>query len=94
MTLIFSKSKGAVELFPTQTSLTDDLLKFIKEIIAKGLTSLPCLHTPETGYARKSEPKGHSKVFPDCLSGMVPQTIADIKKRLTALLRLPTAVEE
>lgn len=92
MTLIFSKSKGTVELWPTQTSLTDDLLGFIKEI-AKSLTTLPCLYTPETGYARKSEPKGHSKVFPDCLSDMVPQTIADIKTRLTTLLRLPLAVE-
>jgi hypothetical protein len=55
--------------------------------------ALPCLNTPETGYARKSEPKGRSKVFPDCLSDMVPQAIADIKTRLTALLRLPSAVE-
>ena len=92
MTLVFSKSKGAVELRPSQTSLTNDLLGLIEEI-AKSLTTLPCLYTPETGYARKSEPKGYSKVFPDCLSGMVPQMITDIKTRLTALLQLPLAVE-
>ena len=74
MTLTFSKSNGAVELWPTQTALTGDLLRLVGDM-AKELVALPCLHTTETGYARESEPEGRSKVFPDCLSGLVPQAI-------------------
>ena len=92
MTLIFSKSSSAIELWPSQSALTDDLLRLVTDM-AEELAALPCLYTPETGYARESEPKGRSKVFPDCLSGMVPTAISDIKARLTALLELPSAVE-
>lgn len=92
MTLVFSKSKGAVELWPSQSALTGDLLRLVGDM-AKELAALPCLHTPETGFARESEPEGRSKVFPDCLSDMVPKMISDLQARLTALLELPSAVE-
>lgn len=91
MTLVYSKAGEEVLLQPSPEELTTELVGLAQDV-ANSLSAIPCLYTPETGYARESEPAGRSKVFPDCEVHLVGEAIEALRTRALAVLKVPSAV--
>lgn len=91
MTLVYSRAGEEVLLQPSPEELTTELVGLAQDV-ADSLAGLPCLHTPETGYARESVPVGRSKVFPDCEADLVDKAIEALRRRILAVLKVPSAV--
>ena len=91
MTLVYSRAGEEVLLQPSPEELTTELVGLAQDV-ADCLSGIPCLHTPETGYSRESEPVGRSKVFPDCEADLVGRAVEALRTRTLAVLQLPSAV--
>ena len=91
LTLAFGKTSGSVELRPSPSGLTAEILGLVAAIAGK-LEAIPAVQAPEAGLARPASPDSLCTVFPECTQGHLADALARLKSSLEATLRLPAAL--